>query len=30
MTHLKNDASQKFHMKKRRLMDSMEVSHFED
>ncbi len=30
LTHLKNDASLKFHMKKRRLMDSMEISHLDD
>ena len=28
LSYLKNDASQKFHMKKRMMMDSMDISQF--
>lgn len=30
LTYLKNDASQRFHMKKKRVADSMEISHLDD
>lgn len=30
LSYLKNDASQKFHIKKRMMMDSMDISQFED